>query len=100
MVIRVFLILEGVMGAFKAFEGGKTWIEAERRCRDWGGNLANIKSRSDLINIQTVTEDYERQRNQLRQLSFWIGANDFAKRGKWTWISTGVRIRDEIWSRN
>lgn len=71
-----------------------TWPVAVRRCQEYGGQLASVRSQEqqDLI---TALPNMSLQVNS----HLWLGASDAGHEGRWTWVN-GDDITYENWYSN
>ncbi|XP_074480643.1 ladderlectin-like [Sebastes fasciatus] len=77
--------------SFLYVQTARTWADAERKCQDYGGNLASVHSVDEQQFIQglilSITE-----KNALT----WLGAFDAQQEGLWLW-SDGTRFKFDYW---
>ena len=73
-----------------------TWLEANVYCQRYeNGQLLEIHDELQLDFLLMETNnfaDYDEYR------VWWIGGTDIDHEGKWTWESSGLPIKDFIWS--
>ncbi|KAK9961607.1 hypothetical protein ABG768_009381 [Culter alburnus] len=77
---------------FKFFNTPKTWIEAEKTCLAYNGNLASVHTHSEYTFIQNLTQDANHALTEA-----WIGGSDAVLEGTWLW-SDGSRMNFELWA--
>ena len=66
---------------YKVTPDYQSWQESEEYCQDWGGNLA-------VHGVKTINNRKKLIQNLLINIyDFWIGANDIASEGNWTWVN-------------
>ncbi|CAG0898192.1 unnamed protein product [Cyprideis torosa] len=64
-----------------------TWTAAEDHCVSFGGHLASIHSQEEMDFLFSKMEKYD---------YYWVGGNDVAEAGTWTWID-GSPFEFEKW---
>ena len=69
-----------------------TWFEARRLCIALNGDLASIRSKEEQDRINTAV-------NQYRVKSFWIGANDMKREGRFEWSDGSPFSFTNWWAR-
>ncbi|XP_061627950.1 type-2 ice-structuring protein-like [Phyllopteryx taeniolatus] len=62
-----------------------TWVQAEARCQQIGGNLASVVSDDEYAFIQTLTQN-----------PTWLGGSDCQTPGAWFWID-GQQMKWRFW---
>ncbi|XP_077058630.1 galactose-specific lectin nattectin-like [Siphateles boraxobius] len=77
---------------FKFMNYLSTWIEAEKFCLIFGGNLASVHSHEEYMFIQRMI----RSRTHASTRA-WIGGNDAVQEGDWLW-SDGSKMNYQIWA--
>ncbi len=63
---------------------------AQRRCRELGGRLAEVRSQKDHIVLTAHL-------SSLRRAHWWLGASDRREEGHFQWLSDGLPVQ-EVWS--
>ncbi|XP_061621387.1 type-2 ice-structuring protein-like [Phyllopteryx taeniolatus] len=63
----------------------KTWVQAEARCQQIGGNLASVASDDEYAFIQTLTQN-----------PTWLGGSDCQTAGAWFWMD-GQQMKWRFW---
>ena len=74
---------------YKLTSSKRSWQQGQQSCQDWGGDLAvygvkTLENRRKLIKNLPISDD------------FWIGVNDFATEGNWTWVNGEPAKSSEI----
>ncbi|XP_052407510.1 galactose-specific lectin nattectin [Carassius gibelio] len=77
---------------FRFFNFQRSWIDAEKQCLGYDGNLASVHSYDEYTFIQ----DLIKSQTQASTLS-WIGGYDAVSEGNWLW-SDGSKLNLEIWA--
>ncbi|XP_026137207.1 galactose-specific lectin nattectin-like [Carassius auratus] len=73
---------------FKAFNGPKSWKDAEVRCLNSGGNLASVHSFKEQAFLKLLVSSSK---------AFWIGGYDAVSEGTWFW-SDGSKMNFHAWN--
>ncbi|XP_056124458.1 galactose-specific lectin nattectin-like [Rhinichthys klamathensis goyatoka] len=76
---------------FKFYNNAQTWINAEKFCLDYEGNLASAHSHDEYRFIQDLIR-YETDAST----KSWIGGNDGGHEGVWLWTD-GTKMNFQYW---
>ena len=70
--------------------GSQSWQKSQEFCQNWGGNLAmhGMKTRDNRKKLI--------QKLLIKNIWFWVGANDIASEGNWIWINGERASRSEL----
>ncbi|XP_052407491.1 galactose-specific lectin nattectin-like isoform X1 [Carassius gibelio] len=77
---------------FRFFNFQRSWIDAEKQCLGYDGNLASVHSYEEYIFVQFMIKS----QTQAATPS-WIGGYDAVSEGTWLW-SDGSKLDQEIWA--
>ncbi|XP_077058634.1 galactose-specific lectin nattectin-like [Siphateles boraxobius] len=77
---------------FKFFNNHQTWIEAEKTCLHFRGNLASVHSHEEYMFLQRLVRD-----TTYTTTGAWIGGHDAVNEGDWLW-SDGSKMNYQIWA--
>ncbi|XDV11360.1 hypothetical protein PO909_000323 [Leuciscus waleckii] len=77
---------------FRFFYNPQTWIDAERFCLQYDGNLASVHS----LEEYAVIHDLIRSETQA-SMRAWIGGHDAVQEGVWLW-SDGTEMNFQMWA--
>ncbi|XP_052407506.1 ladderlectin-like isoform X11 [Carassius gibelio] len=77
---------------FRFFNFQRSWIEAEKQCLGYDGNLASVHSYEEYTFIQIMIK-YQTQ----EATPSWIGGYDAVSEGNWLW-SDGSSMIIQIWA--
>ncbi|XP_059403948.1 ladderlectin-like isoform X2 [Carassius carassius] len=77
---------------FRFFNFPRSWIDAEKQCLGYDGNLASVHSYEEYIFVQIMIK-YQTQETT----ESWIGGYDAVSEGTWLW-SDGSKLDQEIWA--
>lgn len=61
---------------YEVFENEQSWVSAQVRCAEWGGELAAITNWHLNEHISS---------RLIRDQEYWMGANDLSLEGRWVW---------------
>ncbi|XP_051505856.1 ladderlectin-like isoform X2 [Myxocyprinus asiaticus] len=73
---------------FKFFNIPKTWVDAEKMCLAYDGNLASVHTHKEYTLIQNMIPVSS---------SAWIGGYDAVSEGVWFW-SDGSKMNLQLWN--
>ena len=71
-----------------------TWHDAFNHCKANGTQLVSVANRTDYHHLQTFIA---KRLNCTEKFAMWIGANDLATKGTFTWVDTGRRVQFTNW---
>jgi len=74
-------------------DGLGSWAEAKEYCEEKGGFLAEIPNEQ----TNTYLADNMKTDSKLQKKWWWIGANDIANEGKFTWDNSGAILEFNAW---
>ena len=79
---------------YRLTPGRQSWQKSQEFCQSWGGDLA-MHGVKTLENRKTLIQNLS-----IKNIYFWIGANDIASEGNWTWVDGERASSSElIWSK-
>lgn len=76
---------------YKVVEESINWLDARRKCKSLGGDLASIGSKQAEDEIKKVLAGY------LFETLYWFGLNDLKKEGEYVW-SDGTKSSYTNWA--
>ncbi|CAM4272557.1 unnamed protein product [Leuciscus chuanchicus] len=77
---------------FKFFNNAQMWVNAEKLCLRFDGNLASVHSHEEYTFIQNLIRSETQDSTRA-----WIGGHDAVHEGVWLW-SDGSEMNFQIWS--
>uniref|UniRef100_A0A9J7ZCG1 C-type lectin domain-containing protein n=1 Tax=Cyprinus carpio carpio TaxID=630221 RepID=A0A9J7ZCG1_CYPCA len=77
---------------FRFFNFLHSWIDAEKQCLGYDGNLASVHSYEEYTFIQDLVKSQTHA-----STTTWLGGYDAVKEGTWLW-SDGSKLNLEIWA--
>uniref|UniRef100_A0A8C1NTK1 Galactose-specific lectin nattectin-like n=1 Tax=Cyprinus carpio TaxID=7962 RepID=A0A8C1NTK1_CYPCA len=77
---------------FRFFNYQHSWIDAEKQCLGYDGNLASVHSYEEYTFIQDLVKSQTHA-----STTTWLGGYDCVKEGTWLW-SDGSKLNIEIWA--
>jgi len=77
-------------------DGLGSWAEAKEYCKEKGGFLAEIPNEQ----TNTFLVDNMKTDSQLQKKWWWIGANDIANEGQFSWDNSGDSLEFDAWNNN
>ncbi|XP_073689229.1 galactose-specific lectin nattectin-like [Garra rufa] len=76
----------------RVFNAKLSWINAEKICLRYNGNLASVHSYREYAFIQNLIKSQNHKFTEA-----WIGGNDAVSKGTWLW-SDGSKMNLHIWA--
>ncbi|XP_073687433.1 galactose-specific lectin nattectin-like [Garra rufa] len=76
----------------RVFNAKLPWIEAEKKCLGYDGNLASVHSYEEYAFIQNLIIMQNQDSTEA-----WIGGHDAVSKGTWLW-SDGSKMNLDIWA--
>ncbi|XP_042610685.1 ladderlectin-like isoform X4 [Cyprinus carpio] len=79
---------------FRFFNYQHSWIDAEKQCLGYDGNLASVHRNEEYTFIQDLIKSHTQASTEA-----WLGGYDAVSEGTWLW-SDGSNMNIQIWAPN